>query len=259
MVDYVATIGFGEAAQVSARAGWRTFDPLPACMAAAARHGVTVFYTNAAAVDGASTVLRLVTADQAIKAATTTASPIGAHTLFVDMNSVAPEAQWLAARAIEDRVARYVDMAIMAPVHPVGRSVPLLVSGPHAAAGADALNRTGFTDVRIVGGDVGQASAIKMIRSVMVKRIEALTAKTVLAADAAGVRSEVLASLGTGWDARAAYNTERMTTHGRRRAAKMVEVAKTLVALGVAPVLTCATVQRPRAAGEAGMLKDVTA
>jgi 3-hydroxyisobutyrate dehydrogenase-like beta-hydroxyacid dehydrogenase len=41
--------------------------------------------------------------------------------------------------------------------------------------------------MRVVGDDVGRASAIKMIRSVMVKGVEALTAEMMLAATRAGV------------------------------------------------------------------------
>ena len=57
----------------------------------------------------------------------------------------------------------------------------------------------------------------------------------------------VAPGLGDGWDARAAYNLERMTAHGARRAAEMEEAAKTLAALGVEPVMTRGTVIRQRA------------
>jgi 3-hydroxyisobutyrate dehydrogenase-like beta-hydroxyacid dehydrogenase len=115
------------------------------------------------------------------------------------------------------------------------------------------LRGLGFTDVRVVGAEVGRASAIKMIRSVMVKGIEALSAEMMLAAAAAGVTDEVLASLDASeqakpWAERVAYNVERMTTHGARRAAEMEESAKTLTALGVEPVMTSGTVERQRRA-----------
>jgi len=72
-----------------------------------------------------------------------------------------------------------------------------------------------------------------------------------LAADAAGVTDEVLASLDASeksqpWAARAAYNLERMATHGARRAAEMEESAKTLASLGVEPLMTAGTVRRQR-------------
>ena len=134
----------------------------------------------------------------------------------------------------------------MAPVDPLRLAVPLLVSGPHADSGAAALMAIGFTDVCVVGNDVGRASSIKMIRSVMVKGQEALTAEMMLAAESAGVVDEVLGSLGDNWHAKAIYNLERMRTHGHRRAAEMEEVAKTLSALGVQPLMTNGTIQRQR-------------
>ena len=76
----------------------------------------------------------------------------------------------------------------MAPVHPKRRAVPILLAGPHADAGEATLAAAGFTDLCVVAGPVGTAAAIKMIRSVMVKGIEALTAECVLAAHRAGRR-----------------------------------------------------------------------
>jgi hypothetical protein len=88
-----------------------------------------------------------------------------------------------------------------------------------------------------------------MIRSVMVKGVEALTAEMMLGAQAAGVVEEVLASLDASekprpWAEKAAYNIERMVTHGARRAAEMEESAKTLESLGIAPLMTRGTVAR---------------
>ena len=134
----------------------------------------------------------------------------------------------------------------MAPVDPAKLAVPLLLAGVHAEAGAAMLKSLGFTNVRALGGEIGRASAIKMIRSVMVKGAEALTAEMMLAADKAGVTDEVLASLGGDWIEKAAYNLERMTTHGARRAAEMEEAAKTLLALGIEPLMTSGTIVRQR-------------
>lgn len=164
------------------------------------------------------------------------------------MNSVAPETKRAAAAAIEAAGGRYVDVAIMAPVVPARLHVPLLVAGPHAAAAVGALDAVGFSNVRAIAGPVGRASAIKMIRSIMVKGVEALTVEMMLAAQAADVRDDVLASLGADWGTKAAYNLERTARHGERRAAEMSEVAKTLVALGVEPIMTRGTITRQRQA-----------
>lgn len=249
----IGLIGFGEAGYTFAQgSGWReracAFDIDPARRTQMAEAGVNTAAQVDEALDGASIVLSLVTADSALAAAEACAPLLSPDTLFCDCNSVAPDTKRTAAQAIGDR---YVDVAVLAPVNPARMAVPLLVSGPKAAEAASALDEAGFTNVRVVGAEVGRASAIKMIRSVMVKGIEALTAEMMLAAEAAGVTDEVLASLDAsekrdGWQTRAAYNIERMTTHGIRRAAEMEESAKTLASLGVEPLMTRGTVQRQR-------------
>jgi 3-hydroxyisobutyrate dehydrogenase-like beta-hydroxyacid dehydrogenase len=127
--------------------------------------------------------------------------------------------------------------------------VPLLLSGAAASDAAKALADLGFVKVQIVGDDIGLASATKMVRSVMIKGIEALTAEMIMAADAAGVKDGVLASLGGDWAQKADYNLDRMLAHGTRRAAEMEEVAQTLRELGMEPLMTAGTVQRQRAMG----------
>jgi 3-hydroxyisobutyrate dehydrogenase-like beta-hydroxyacid dehydrogenase len=197
-------------------------------------------------VADARVVLSLVTADQALLAAKAAATHLEIGALYFDMNSVAPDTKRAAARAVEAVGGCYIDVAVMAPVDTARLAVPLLVSGPHAEVGAFMLEELGFSKVDVLRGNVGRASSVKMIRSVMIKGIEALTAEMVMAGDAAGVLPEVLASLGSDWPTKAAYNIERMKTHGQRRAAEMEEVARTLVALGVDPVMTRGTVARQR-------------
>jgi len=254
-----ALIGLGEAG--SAFAGAR--DPAVVAAAYDLKPGMQPAY-DAARVIGctsaedalrdAGTVLSLVTADEAFAAARAYAGYLAPRALWLDMNSVAPGTKRAAAQAVEAAGGRYVDVAIMSPAHPALLDAPLLVSGPHAEAGARALAGFGFTRVRVVGDTIGQASSIKMIRSVMIKGIEALTAECVLAAEAAGVRDEVLASLDAterpqSWAARANYNLDRMMVHGLRRAAEMEEVLKTLEELGTGGDMTCGTILRQRGIG----------
>jgi 3-hydroxyisobutyrate dehydrogenase-like beta-hydroxyacid dehydrogenase len=266
MGQRVTLIGFGEAGQAFAGAeGWRgdtraydklTDDPATREVKQAdyCRVGVTAADSAAEAIAGTPLVLSLVTADQALAVAREAASHIAPGALFCDLNSVAPGTKRASAEAIEAAGGRYVDVAIMSPVNPARLAAPLLVGGPHAAAAETPLRTLGFSNLRVVGGAVGQASAIKMIRSVMVKGIEALTAECMLAAHEAGVAGEVLASLDVSerarpWAERADYNLDRMIVHGLRRAEEMAEVVKTLEDLGVEPALTRGTVKRQRAIG----------
>ena len=266
MGESVGIIGFGEAGQAFAGAdGWRgaatVYDRLTdsggsrdAKEADYRRIGVAGAASLSDAVSGAPVVLSLVTADQSGAVARGVAAELSEDALFLDMNSVAPGTKRASAETIARGRGRYVDVAIMAPVLPGRLDVPLLVSGPPAPAALAALSALGFRNVRAVGSEVGQASAIKMIRSVIVKGIEALTAEAMLAAEAAGVTSEVLASLDASekadpWSKRADYNLDRMMAHGLRRAEEMAEVAKTLEGLGIEPLMTSGTVRRQREIG----------
>ncbi|MEN9682252.1 MAG: hypothetical protein RLZZ427_3 [Pseudomonadota bacterium] len=258
MTCKVALIGFGEAGSTFARAGaWQAracgWDVLPTRRAAMADLGMTAAESAAAALAGAPLVLSLVTADAALPAAQDYAASLMPGALWCDCNSVAPDTKRAAAKAVEAAGGRYVDVAVLAPVNPAQLNVPLLLAGSAAADAETALRALGFTNVRVVGAEIGRASAIKMIRSVMVKGLEALTDEMMAAATAAGVADEVLASLDASekaipWAQRAEYNLERMTTHGLRRAAEMEESAKTLLSLGVPPVMTRGTVLRQRQA-----------
>ncbi|MDE2435157.1 MAG: NAD(P)-dependent oxidoreductase [Sphingomonadales bacterium] len=260
MQTQLALIGFGEAGSTfAATGGWAghacAFDILPVRGQTMIELGVRCAQSARDALADAPLALSLVTADQALPAARAAAPFLMPGALWCDMNSVAPETKRAAAAAIEAAGGRYVDVAVLAPVNPARMAVPLLLAGAAANEAAIALQGLGFANVRVVGDDVGRASAIKMIRSVMVKGIEALTDEMMAAARAAGVEDEVLASLDASekvqpWAARAAYNHERMTIHGARRAAEMEESARTLLSLGVAPVMTRATVYRQRQAAQ---------
>ena len=103
-----------------------------------------------------------------------------------------------------------------------------------------------------------------MIRSVMIKGIEALTLECFLAATRAGVLDEVTASLKNNyptldWTKIADYNLERMASHGERRAAEMEESAATLRELGLDPLMVDATVKRQREMGAIGKHDKVRA
>jgi 3-hydroxyisobutyrate dehydrogenase-like beta-hydroxyacid dehydrogenase len=254
----LSIIGFGEAGQSFAHAsGWQggahVYDVKTNLSAIYAKNSV-VGYDNAAdALNGSLLILSLVTANQALIAAEDAAKHIAKGALYFDMNSVAPDTKWAAAKSIEAVGGRYVDVAIMAPVDPAQLAVPLLVCGPHAEDGAVALDALGFNNVRVVGPEIGRASTIKMLRSIMYKGMEALTAECLIACEKAGVTDEVLNSFGNDWASGADYRLDRMMAHGLRRSAEMEEVVKTLEALGVEPLMTRGTVVRQRMIGKFGV------
>ncbi len=242
---HATLIGNGEAGQAfDVDESWNAFDIL------AER---TKSPSLSAALVGAEIILSVVTADQALLTAACAADHLEPGSLYCDMNSIAPNTKIAAAQIIEAAGGRYVDVAVMSPVNPARRKTPLLVSGPHAEAGAAALAALGFTNVRVVGDKLGRASTIKMLRSVMYKGMEALTAECLIACERAGVTDEVLGSFGNDWSSGADYRLDRMMVHGLRRAAEMYESSETLRSLGVAPILTEGTVDWQQAIAEFGV------
>lgn len=267
----IAFVGFGEAAQAFV-SGWdlasattvtaydiKTDDPMRRAAMMARYEGCAISgrVDLAEALRPARVVFSLVTADQALHAARAAAPLLGRGALWLDGNSCAPDTKRSAAEAIEAAGGRYVDMAVMAPVHPARHKVPLLLSGAEAEAAAGILAGLGMRP-RVIGAGVGEASAVKMIRSVMIKGLEALSAECFLAARRAGVEAEVLASLQASdpaidWRGRGAYNLERMMLHGTRRAAEMREVAATVAALGLPDHMSAATTLWQDRIGAAGL------
>jgi protocatechuate 4,5-dioxygenase alpha subunit len=268
--SHLAFVGFGEAAAAFVK-GWA--DSCPARITAydiktdradsATREGKWADYrrwnvvgcnTPGEALAGAKLVFSVVTADQAHVAARQAAAVIEPGSLYFDCNSCAPGAKRHSAELIEAAGGRYVDVAVMAPVHPTLHKTPLLVSGPHTTAALEALGQLGM-NAELATGDVGAASSIKLIRSVMVKGLEALVAECLLAGRKAGVDEVVLDSLditfpGFDWKQRAAYMMERMMVHGVRRAAEMREAALTVDELGLSSDMTRATVEWQQRIGD---------
>ena len=266
-------IGFGEAGQAIASglreagveriAAWDILFPEAKgerLLRAGEAIGVICASSAAAAARGADVIVSAVTAASSVAAAQSVKAHVAGAPLFLDVNSVSPGRKQETAKLLGD-AARYVDVAILAPIHPARHQTPMLLGGPHAQKAAAVLAALGMR-VTVAGAEIGAAAAIKMVRSVMIKGIEALTLECFLAAARAGVVDEVAASLknnypGLDWSKIVPYNLERMASHGERRAAEMEEVADTLRELGVEPLMTAATVKRQREMGEIGTQPSV--
>ncbi|MEO0412433.1 MAG: DUF1932 domain-containing protein [Pseudomonadota bacterium] len=261
----ISILGFGEAGQTFALAGaWRerarVYDvktTIPADRSAKyldyANAGVSGCSGVEAALHASRVVMSLVTADQALAAARAAAPHLTPGTLYFDMNSVAPATKQAAASQVNRHGCTYIDVAVMSPVQSAALAAPLLLAGGESEKAIASLAAFGFSNLRVVGNKVGQAAAIKMIRSVMFKGMEALSAECALAAHRAGVLDEVAESLGPSWSDQSDYRLDRMMVHGLRRAAEMEEAVKTLDALGVAAPMTRATVNWQRRIGALGL------
>jgi 3-hydroxyisobutyrate dehydrogenase-like beta-hydroxyacid dehydrogenase len=200
-------------------------------------HGVQIATSPKEVVSGADWIFSAVTADQSLEAATAASPHLKPGQILIDINSVSPQRKRDSAVLVQRSGAIYLDMAVMAPVHPKGHHTPVLLAGTLDDALVRDLQQLSFA-FEIVGQDAGAATAIKMVRSLFVKGLEAITVETLLAAEASGCLDYVLKSLGGSYPGLAfpdfaEYQFERTTRHGKRRAAEMRESAATLNDLGL--------------------------
>lgn len=255
----IAFIGFGEAAQAFTD-GWLTRGPVTvsaydilfedpvraeAKRAECRALGVRAVDSAARAAAEADIVFSAVTADQVIVAAQSVLPGVRSGLLFLDINSAAPFRKAEAAELVAAQGAGTVDVAVMAPVRPRRHETPLLISGPAARKVESVLTALGMK-FEIVSDVTGDASTVKMIRSVAIKGFESVTMECVTAAVKLGIEDRVIPSIAASlgkldFAALADSVMERVVVHGKRRAAEMREVAATLERAGVSSFLPAAT------------------
>lgn len=262
----VAFIGFGEAGQAFAEgiratgdvevAAWDILFLSPEgrpLVEAGERLGVRLAGSSGEAVEGADLVFAAVTAASSLEAATGARAHLKPSQFYLDVNSVSPGRKKETASLV-GKAVRYIDLAIMAPVHPKLHRTPVSIAGRHAGEVLPLLRALDM-DVTVMGEAIGAAAAVKMVRSVMIKGIEALMYESMLAARIAGVEEQVIGSFydtypTVDWRAVADYNLERMASHGLRRAAEMRQSAETLRELGVEPLMAAAIAEHEQAMGD---------
>jgi 3-hydroxyisobutyrate dehydrogenase-like beta-hydroxyacid dehydrogenase len=210
--------------------------------------GVPLLDSPADVADECEILLSVVTAASAVEAAAQTAAYLQPRHYYADLNSVSPDTKRAIEQTVTSAGARFVEAAVMAPVPPYGHRVPILLGGANAPAFAELLTPAGMR-LEVVSDRVGSAVAVKMCRSIIVKGLEALLFECALGAVHYGADERVFASLdetfpGMNWSRLAGYMMSRVVEHGERRARELEEVAETLRAAGIDPVMAEATVRR---------------
>ncbi len=255
----IAFIGFGEAAGLLtdglAEAGAEvtaTYDILINDPAKAETHkqkaaskGVIAAAEAQQAVAGADIVISAVTSKEILVAAKNVAPHLKAGQIYMDINSASPEAKREAAMVIETSGADFVEAAVMDLVPPHGHKVPMLLAGVKAEALTATLSAYGM-NVKAIGETIGNASSVKMVRSVFMKGFSAILLESLVAADKLNAADAVLESLQVtypdmNWKTLASKSMSRLIQHSKRQSEEMSSVAATLEELGVEPITATAT------------------
>jgi len=258
VIQAVGFVGFGEAgfhiAKGLREAGLaRTFaydiDRSERVHSRARETRTDVLDSNADLAAACDVIFSAVTADQAANAASQTAPFLTSRHCYADLNSVSPQMKQAISRTVSGSGARFVEVAMMAPVPPHGHKVPMLLGGEAAPAFIELMKPFGMRMEVVSTDQIGRAAAVKMFRSIIYKGLEALIFECVLGASHYGAEPRVFASLnesfpGIDFQKLADYMVGRVVVHGERRAREMEEVANTLRELGVEPMMAEATVRR---------------
>src|SRR5262245_59359236 len=154
----IGFIGFGEAGSSIARglrsagvSGIHAFDINadapdlgPAIQQRAADTQTTLVKSSRELVRASEIVFSTVTSSSALAAASAAAPFLGANHFYADLNSVSPALKREVAAIIGEGGARFVEVAVMAPVLPYGHRVPMLLGGPFASAFAEEIRPLGM-------------------------------------------------------------------------------------------------------------------
>jgi 3-hydroxyisobutyrate dehydrogenase-like beta-hydroxyacid dehydrogenase len=204
-------------------------------------------------------VFSTVVASSALSVAEKIAPHLTERHIYLDLNSTSPSVQQRIEKIVAASGAAFVEAAVMAAVPQHGHQVPMLLGGKAAPRAVEVLAPYGMR-FEVLGDKVGSASAVKMFRSAIIKGLEALILECLLAASRYGVEERVFHSLDEtfarrGWNDLAHYLMCRTAIHGKRRAHEMEEVARTIEALNIEPVMAAAAARRLLWGAELG-IKD---
>ena len=156
--------------------------------------------------------------------------------LFVDANSVRPELVEALAVKLARRGIGFVDAAVNGLAGNLTSGATLFLSGPRAAEVVDLFD--GTVAVRLLGEEVGRASAIKMLLSGVSKGACALLLEVYLLAERRGMLDEAVEAMAGIYPGLAALAERMLPTYARhavRRAQEMREVEATARSSGLEP------------------------
>ena len=160
--------------------------------------GVTLVGSVAALARDSDIIIALTPGKAALPALKKILRHLRPDHLYIDASSNSAKTMEQAA-ALVGHAAKFVDAAILAPVDLMGLKSPFVASGPHATEFRDRLTPHGMV-IRVVGAAPGDASAMKLIRSVFTKGMAAILLESMEAARRRNVLDEMAGDIASTFD-----------------------------------------------------------
>jgi len=211
----------------------------------AQKAGVAIVRTPAELAACADYIIAVVPGGACVPAAEAIALHLTPHHRYLDLGSSTPEVKRRVGAALEGCGAAVADGGIMSsPLHD-GHRILIKASGPAAETFRDALNPWGMR-IDVVGATLGAATGIKILRSVVMKGLEALLHECMVGSARYGIGAEVLETISEFMDERPFAETAKFllrsgVIHAERRGAEAAMAAEALTEVGVEPIMTRAT------------------
>jgi 3-hydroxyisobutyrate dehydrogenase len=263
----IALLGFGEAGSAIARGlcaegGWRGTarpgDNAPRRVIAidtaldkdargsalgkeARKLDVAIDGQYTVALSEADLVICAVQGEHALAAAQSAAPMLkkGAH--YLDLCTVTGRMSDEDRAPIEAAGGRYIDIAVMGGFFKQGIRAPMLVAGADVEPVVAWMNASGF-EAKVLGPKPGSASSVKMVRSVLIKGVEALGVEAYVTAERQGILKEVMECMADvdqiSFGKFVGMLVQTHLVHAHRRWEEMGLVAQTLRETGVEPLMT---------------------
>ncbi|GAB3440963.1 NAD(P)-dependent oxidoreductase [Actinophytocola sediminis] len=248
----VAVLGLGEAGRIYgtalAEAGHRVrgHDPY----ADGPFHGIEKAGRARDAVADADVVLTLTSAAASRGVAESVLDHLAPGAAYLDCTSSAPRAKESVAELFAARPdVTVADVAILGPVSQLGVATPLMAAGPAAETAAGLMRPLG-AGVVVLDGQVGDAMAHKLLRSVFMKGVAAAITEAVTAGRAVGmedwIRDQIANTLAGDGQRTIDRFLRGSVLHARRRGDEMEAAAAYLTELGVDATMATATARHLR-------------
>ncbi|TXN66599.1 NAD(P)-dependent oxidoreductase [Methylobacterium sp. WL18] len=217
--------------------------------------GVTLVRSNRELADAADVIVSVTPGSVSLESAAAFVGCLTERHTFIDFASATPKIKQGVAARLAESGALLGDGSIEGTPKN-GYAMPILVSGPAGERVRDLLVPFGM-HITSVGETLGTASGIKILRSVLIKGIEALTDEMLLAARHYGVDEIVLASacktLARPWMDTVEALIPSGVIHAKRRAEELAMSAEAVADAGIDPIMARAVAARLRWKADLGL------
>lgn len=217
--------------------------------------GVALLHSPAQLAAQADIILGVTPGSASLDSVSALAPHLTPANCFIDVASATPKIKRCVAERAAGSGASLADASILGTPAD-GHALPILVSGPAAERMRDTLVPWGMR-IEAVGPAIGTASGIKIMRSVVMKGLEALLFECLLGASELGIDAAILASVERSLQRPFTQVANSMLTtgaiHAERRAEEVAMSAEALADAGLNPIMATAAAARLRWVAELGL------